>query len=87
MAPSNENNVNEQRCTSRTFLGMEMARQQEKVAAAAHSFRLTDPAPLFLRCGRAFRQVIWPQGRREFWPHSVQLARLARVAVLLVRSR
>ena len=35
----------------------------------------------------AFRQVIWPQGRHEFWPHWVQLARLVRVAVLLVRSR
>jgi len=38
----------------------------------------------------AFRQVIWPQGRHEFWPHYVRLARLARLArvvVLLVRSR
>ncbi|MGO9734500.1 AMP-binding enzyme, partial [Mycobacterium sp.] len=35
----------------------------------------------------AFRQVIWPQRRHEFWPHRAQLARLARVAVLPVRSR
>jgi hypothetical protein len=38
-------------------------------------------------CVTAFRQVIWPQHRHEFWPHLVQLARFARVAVLLVRSR
>ena len=35
----------------------------------------------------AFRQVIWPHRRHEFWPHPPQSARLARVAVLLVRSR
>ena len=35
----------------------------------------------------AFRQVIWPRHRHEFWPRPVQLARLARVVVLLVRSR
>ena len=35
----------------------------------------------------AFRQVIWPHHRHEFWPHLVQVVRLARVVVLLVRSR
>jgi len=45
--------------------------------APDHKMQVTD----------AFRQVIWPRGRHEFWPHPVQLARLSLVVVLLVRSR
>jgi hypothetical protein len=58
-------------CPPRASLSGNLRQRQSHRAVSHQAASLPQAANCLVRQGScAFRQVIWPQGRHEFWPHS-----------------